>query len=203
MPRAGHDVSASNERRDVRKLVLFALMLTFVLCASVAYSASSPSAKLKKQDRLYGGGQVGAGCYLPDFGVCLDAPRYYAVDGHAQGDGSEAVGNSNFGIPDVRDGRRSITCLAVEGNKAVIGGIIESGVFTGLWYAQFFVDNGAPGTGTRDQAGPTILDPPGAPGWPAGFPYTCPSPVIGWTGNAPTYRPVDQGDFVVQDSPSD
>lgn len=186
----------------MRKLVFFALIVAAVLGASAAYSASSPSAKLQKQDRVYGGGQVGAGCYLPDFGICFDTPRYFSVDSHAESDGRRAVGNSNYGIPDVRDGGRNITCLAVEGNKALIGGVIESGPNSGFWYAQFFVDNGMPGTGSRDLASPTIFDPAGASTWPARFPNVCPSPITGWPGFAPTYRPVDQGDVVVQDAPS-
>jgi hypothetical protein len=36
----------------MRKFVIFAVAIAAVVGASVAYSASSPSAKLQKQDRL-------------------------------------------------------------------------------------------------------------------------------------------------------
>lgn len=45
----------------MRKLMFLVAALIAVVGAGVAYSASSPSAKLDKQDRLWGGGYVAPG----------------------------------------------------------------------------------------------------------------------------------------------
>jgi hypothetical protein len=186
----------------LKKFMLSALALVALVVASAAYTAASPSAKLKKQDRVYGGGQVGAGCFSnSDF--CYGFPHNFAVDGHAQSDGSEAVGNSNIGVIETgTESSNSITCLRVEGNKAAIGGVIESGANAGFWYAQYFIDRGGPGLGDRDLASPEFVDPAGSPNWPAGFPYTCPSPTTGFPAGVPIYREISTGDVVVQDAPS-
>jgi hypothetical protein len=97
-----------------------------------------------------------------------------------------------------------VTCLRVEGNKAAVGGIIESGPDAGFWYVRYLVDRGGPGDSVRDLASPLDIDAAGSSYWPAGFPYTCPSPTTGWpAAGPPIYREVDEGDIVVQDAASD
>jgi len=188
----------------VKKFGLYAVTLVALVAAGAAYSAASPSAKLQKQDRLYGGGQFGPGCFTPT--LCFENSRNFAADAHAQGDGSEAVGNSDYGAPgSTLEQYRSVTCLRVDGSHAVIGGVIGgSGANAGYWYAQYFVDRGGPAatTGNRDLASPTFLDAPDSPSWPTGFPYVCPSPTAGFPGAEPVYLEVDEGDIVVQDAPS-
>jgi hypothetical protein len=170
--------------------------------AGVAYAAASPSAKLEKQDRLYGGGQFGPGCFSNST-LCFSEARNFAVDAHAEGDGSEAAGNSTYGAPDGANNYRTVTCLRVEGNRVAIGGVIVSGGHPGWWYVQYFVDRGGPATGDRDLASPSFIDSPGAPGWPAGFPAVCPSPTTGFTGAEPIFQEVPAGDLVVQDAAAD
>ena len=97
--------------------------------AGVAYSAASPSAKVQKQDRVYCGGHIDPGCFT-NSGLCFEAPRNFAVDAHAQGDGSEAAGNSNYGATGAFEAYRGVTCLRLSGNTADVGGIIESGTNT-------------------------------------------------------------------------
>ncbi len=186
-----------------KKHVTYALIVVALAGASVAYSAMSPSAKLQKQDRVYGGGQFGPGCFTSTF--CFGNPRNVAVDAHAQGDGSEAVGNSDYGLPGRFASYESITCLRVDGNHAAIGGVIDSGANTGDWFVQYFVDRGGPAAlpGDRDLASPQFTDVPSSPTWPAGFPYTCPSPTTGFPGAEPIYLEVDEGDLVVHDAPND
>ena len=176
------------------------MALVALVGAGVAYSAASPSAKLQKQDRVYGGGQFGPGCFS-NSSLCFARPRNFAVDAHAQGDGSEAVGNSTYGIPGIGESYRTVTCLRVEGNKAAVGGIIESGGGVS-WYLFYFVDRGGPGLGDRDLASPSFEDPANSPNWPAGFPYSCPSPSTGFPGAEPIYLEVHSGDIVVQDAPT-
>jgi hypothetical protein len=75
--------------------------------------------------------------------------------------------------------------LRVEGNKAAVGGIIESGANAGFWYVRNLIDRGGPGDAVRDLASPLDIDVAGSPYWP------------------PIYRELDEGDIVVQDEPSD
>lgn len=188
-------------RMNAKKFVVFALALTALVGAGVAYTASSPSAKLKKQDRVYGGGGVTPGCFS-DTDFCYALPHNFAVDGHAEGDGSGAAGNADVGIPSGVEDYRSISCLRVEGNKVVIGGIIERGRDAGFLYAQYFVDRGGPGLGDRDLVSPEFIDPADSPNWPAGFPSSCPSPSTGFPAGVPIFREFETGDIVVQDAPS-
>jgi hypothetical protein len=172
--------------------------------AGVAYAAASPSAKLQKQDRVYGGGQFGPGCFT-DSDLCFSTARNFSLDAHAEGDGTEAVGNSNYAAPGGAGFVRSVTCLRVDGNKAVIGGLILSSgdpSQVGFGYVQYFVDRSGPGAGPRDLAGPMLFDALDQPGWPAGFPAVCPPPT-GTPDLPATYQEVHAGDIVVQDAPSD
>jgi hypothetical protein len=188
---------------QVRKFGLYVVTLLALAAAGVAYSAASPSAKLQKQDRVYGGGQFGPGCFTNST-TCFDNPRNFAVDAHAQGDDTEAVGNSTYGTPGLADSSRSITCLRVDGNRAVIGGVIDSGVNAGYGFVEYFVDRGGAGLGDRDLTSPSVIDPMDSSSWPAGFPCACPSPTSGWpAAGPPVYREIDEGDVVVQDAPSD
>jgi hypothetical protein len=187
----------------VKKFVLYAGTVFALAAAGVAYSAASPTARLQKQDRAYGGGQFGPGCFTPT--LCFANSRNLALDAHAQGDGSEAVGDSTYGASAGFEAHRSVTCLRVDGNRAVIGGVIESGPDAGNLYVQYFVDRGGPGaaSGNRDLASPSFEDTYPASIWPAGFPQTCPSPTVGFPGAEPAYLEVDEGDVVVKDAPSD
>jgi hypothetical protein len=188
----------------VRKFTLYVVALLAVVGASVAYAAASPSAKLQKQDRVYGGGQFGPGCFSSV--ICFANPRNVAVDAHAQGDGTEVAGTSTYGSPSSTfDQRKDISCLRVDGNRAVIGGTIQSGPGAGDFYAQYFVDRGGPSAapGNLDLVSPSFEDSPSAEGWPAGFPSTCPSPTAGFPGGEPVYLELDEGDIVVSDAPSD
>jgi len=186
----------------VKKFALYLVTLLTLVGAGVAYSAASPSAKLEKQDRLYGGGQFGPGCFSNST-LCFARPRNFAVDAHAEGNGSEAIGNSTYGTPGAGESYRSVTCLRVEGNAAAVGGVVTSGANAGFGYVQYFVDRGGPGLGDRDLASPSFTDTLDASGWPAGFPAVCPSPTTGFPGGEPSYLEVHSGDVVVQDAPSD
>lgn len=188
----------------MKKACFYAMLLLALVAAGVAYSAASPSANLRKQDRVYGGGHISPGCFT-NSDLCFEGGRNFAVDVHAEGDGREAAGNSTYGAPGAFESHRSITCMRVNGSSAVVGGIIESGTnsMPGYWYVQYYVDRGGPALGNRDLVSPQFSDAAGSPGWPVGFPYTCPSPTTGFPGAAPVYREVDGGDVVVQDAPND
>lgn len=186
----------------MKKFLLYAGALVSLVGAGVAYSAASPAAKLQRQDRVYGGGQIGPGCA----DICVTNARNFALDAHAQGDGSEAAGTSTYGgTGGALEQQRSITCTRVDGHRAVIGGVVESGSAAGFWYVQYFVDRGGAAAlpGSRDLATLTLQDAPGSGAWPSGFPATCPSATTGIAGGELAYLEVDEGDVVVQDAASD
>jgi hypothetical protein len=195
-------LSRRSKGGEVKKFSLYVSALLALVAAGVADSAASPAAKLQSQDRVYGGGQFGPGCAA----VCISNARNLALDAHAEGDGTGAVGNSTYGgTGGALEQRRSVTCVQVDGHHAVIGGIVESGSDAGFWYAQYFVDRGGPAAaaGSRDLASLSFEAEAGSTAWPAGFPYTCPSATAGFPGAEPTYLELDEGDLVVQDAPSD
>jgi hypothetical protein len=184
-----------------KKLIVGAVLLAAVVGTGVAYSAASPSVKLAKQDRLWGGGYVAPGTCstnVPDF--CPPAPRHFAFDAHAEGDGSGAVGNSSFN----NQTSRTVTCLRVDGDTATVGGVVVEGTLgnPGDYYLQHFVDRGTSSPASqRDLASGHYTGPPSAD-WPEGFPYVCP-PADETTSVPPVYLEMAGGDITVQDAPTD
>jgi hypothetical protein len=176
-----------------------ALALAALTAAGLAYSSGGPAAQLDAQTRLYGGGGTDPGCFVPDIGFCRTGPTDISVDAHATGNGQAAYGNLNGRA----GGRERVTCLAVDGNKASVGGVITADAnpaAVGALFLMFFVDNGASGV---DLASPLYNAPAGAGNWPAGFPYVCPSPDTGAPsfGLLPSFIPIVRGDIIVQDAP--
>jgi hypothetical protein len=189
----------------MRKFVFFAVILAAVVGAGIAYSAASPGEKLAKQDRVWGGGYVAASdgapaCSVNEPTICILNPRNFAVDAHAEGDGSQAVGNSAYSF----DTSRTVTCESVDGSRAAIGGVVSASALdhVGWVYVQYFIDRG-----TTDPQSPQHdymslvytgrLD----SSWPAGFPYLCP-PAGGTPSVEAVYFEMTGGDVTVQDAPN-
>jgi hypothetical protein len=197
----------------MKKFVICAVILSAIVGPGIAYSAGSPSAKLQKQDRVWGGGIAAASasdespvCSITDVNVCISRPRNFGVDGHAEGDGSQAAGSSAY----AGQTARTVTCVNVEGNEAAIGGVItasSSGTSVGDVYVQYFVDRTttAPTSPQRDYMSLVYSAPLGDPYWggglPAGFPYVCP-PAGGTSVLKAFYFEMDGGDVTVQDAPA-
>jgi hypothetical protein len=183
----------------MRKFVLLAVALVAVVGAGVAYSAASPSAKLDKQDRLWGGGHWSSGCAINDPSTCITNGRNVAVDAHAAGDGSGAAGNSAY----ASSPSRSVTCLNVQGDKAAIGGVLTSGDNVGFGYVQYFVDQGTTSLTSpqHDLGSLSLIAPLDDPSFPAGFPTVCP-PAGGSQALPAFYFELDGGDLTVQDAPA-
>jgi hypothetical protein len=181
----------------MKVFILGGLLLAAVVCAGVAYSGASPSAKLAKQDRVWGGGHIPAGCAINNPDACIPIGRNFAVDAHAEADGSEAVGNSSSNAAT----SRTVTCEQVSGNAAVVGGVITAGPTTGAGYAQYFVDRGttSPTTPQHDLASLIITEALDDPTWPIGFPFVCP-PAVGTSTLPALYIEMDYGDITVQDA---
>ena len=168
--------------------------------ASLAYSTDGPNAKLVHQDRIYGGGGTEPGCYLPDINFCRPGPTDFAIDAHATGNGHAAYGDVVF-----LTRHEQVTCVAVAGSNAVVGGIFVSDPDpsrVGWLFVQFFVDNGTFAFG-GDFASPQYIGPAEpSSGWPRGFPYVCPSPDTGAPdfGMIRSFLPISRGDIVIQDA---
>jgi hypothetical protein len=182
------------------------LLLLFVAAAAlagtgagIAGSSAGPNDQLAGQVRIYGGGEFGPGCFTGDTGLCFPDKRSLAVDAHVDGNGNGAAyGSLEYGSPGKTDTLVRITCVNVNGNSAILGGIVTESwnpAFVGLAVIYYVVDNGSVDSATPDQASPANLDPIGAADWPADFPYTCPSTP---PPAAPAVYQDLRGDIVVQ-----
>ena len=186
--------------RPSRLALIVTLAAGTLAIAGLAYSSGGPNAQLVAQDRLYGGGGTDPGCFVPDIGFCRTVPTNFAIDAHATRTGQAAYGDMVSG-----NGHKQVTCLAVDGNNAVIGGTIVAAPdpsIDGFLFVQFFVDNGTIAFG-GDLASPFYNGPADPSGWPPGFPYVCPSPDSGAPefGLIRSFLPISRGDVVVQDAP--
>jgi hypothetical protein len=184
-------------RRRLAGLVAFAAIA--LAGGAYAYASGGPNAQLVPQDRLYGGGGTDPGCFVPDIGFCRVVPTNFAIDAHASSTDEAAYGDLVSA-----SGHKQVTCLAVDGNNAVIGGVIVSAPdpsSEGSFFAQFFVDNGTIAFG-GDFASPFYVGPADPSAWPPGFPDVCPSPDTGAPdfGLIRSFLPISRGDIVVQDA---
>jgi hypothetical protein len=183
------------------KLVLPALIigLLALAVAALAYSSTGPNAQLVAQDRLYGGGGTDPGCFVPDIGFCRTVETNFAIDAHSTGSGQAAYGDVVQAAS-----HNEVRCLAVDGNNAVVGGVIVSSPDpsrVGWLFLIFYVDNGTDAFG-GDLVSPTYAGPPDPSGWPAGFPNVCPSPDTGAPdfGLIRSFLPLSRGDIVIHDA---
>jgi hypothetical protein len=154
---------------------------------AVATSLGAGRSAAGPRDAGWGGGHadVFVGITVPrDFSLNVEQGRFGGADG------SFVYGRN--GVSTIVDAVP--TCMAVSGNRAVIGG--QSGGFPFVWYA---VDNGKTESGTRDQITPVLLldDPNDVAQMPTGFPNVCPPPDTPF--NAAPYADVTGGDIVIRD----
>ena len=174
-----------------RRLVLPVLAVGALVIAGVALSASGPNAQLASQSRVYGGGS-----FTPS---PLDTiQRNFAVDAHA--DGPTAFGDVEYGTV-YHYSHERVLCLNVSGNKATVGAVITQAdrpETIGLLVLWVVADNGTPISGTPDQATLQLSGPANDPGWPTGFPSTCPSPDAATAAFGLDYFSLNGGDVVVQ-----
>jgi hypothetical protein len=181
----------------MKRIIFAAAVMLLSAGVGVAYGVMSPSAKLAKQDRVWGGGQFGPGCDVATGTICIPNSRNLSVDAHADSDGTGAAGNSAYAAFT----SRTVTCLTVDGSRAVIGGRIEAGRAdaVGLYYVQYFVDRGnTDPSSQRDLASFMIFGSLTDTTFPGGFPYVCP-PATGTVDLPPFYYEMT-GDIVAQDS---
>lgn len=171
----------------MRRLALIVVGACAMAVVGVATS-SGAGGGAGPRDAVWGGGHfegtIGDLTFIRDFSVNVEQGRF----GNA--DGSLVYGRNGF-----NGSVNAPSCIAVSGNRAVIGGVNQAG-FKYLWYA---IDNGTPASAVRDAATPVLqLEPDEVAQMPEGFPKVCPSPdqII---GNAPAFE-ISHGDIVVRDA---
>jgi hypothetical protein len=168
----------SDREGDVKRTNVVALAV-LVLGTTVAIAAGTSLAGpgVDRGDSVYGGGRHA----LP--GECTDGttpfcppPREFSLDAHATGSGRNAEGTLEYANADtgalIASG--DVTCLNVDGERAVVGGRLNEGPATGAGFLIHLEDRGRPGSATRDRVSPLLLllTPEEEP---AGFPRTCPA----------------------------
>lgn len=126
------------------------------VAAMFAWTANAGSPPGPAQDRVYGGGFVPAGACTsgPDV-FCTQGDREFSVLAVSSPGGGGAYGTVNFKTFTAR-----VTCLAVNGNSAEIGGVVSDGPNAGDAYRLFVRDNGAPGSATPDEVSANFIDLP-------------------------------------------
>ena len=180
-----------------RKLVPLVLVAAGLASAGIAYSSSRPVGRgLQSPAHVYGGGRLGPGTF-PATGLTFSNPRDFSIDAHRirATVGGHVYYGRNAGVLLLGV---DVTCLAVKGRTAAIGGIVREtgdGQDVGYGFALFLEDNGSPLSQTRDQSSAAFIDPLSAPEWPPGFPLVCPAPDGPF--NEPGFLDLHSGDVVV------
>jgi hypothetical protein len=157
--------------------------------ALAATSFGAPSSNAGPRDAVWGGGHFtwsdSGGEHPRDFSVNAELGRFGDADG--------TLVYGNIGATLART--NAVSCLAVSGKYAVIGGTDQ----LGGRYLFYMVDSGRPSSAdSRDQVTPLLLlEPSDLAQMPAGFPSVCPSPTA--VLNAIPYSDLTGGDIVVHD----
>lgn len=177
---------------------LLAALSVATTVATAAFTGGGPS----RDPFVVGGGRITPPSTTGfDYGI-----RDFSIDAHVSQDvgvsGILRYGRNTNAVESSRLG--DVRCVRIEGNRAVVGGTTRDTTPTEGW-VMFFIDNGTPG-GVTDRASYLQVEPldrglqsAGFPGWPRGFPYTCPSPSSGPGADAygSGFLSLDAGDVLV------
>jgi hypothetical protein len=155
---------AATLRHSRSKVILVIVVALASLVAGVAFAFGGPFSNGPTQDRVYGGGRVPVGsCSDGSTSFCSGVTREYSIFAVSDPQGGGAygtvtIGNVEFGGPvySVR-----VTCLAVSGILAEIGGIVVNSADTtqiGDAFRLFVRDSGSPGAAARDGISPLFID---------------------------------------------
>src|SRR3954447_6512161 len=165
-------------RRRRRSLMKHPLRMTLVAAALIAVAAVAVSAAAAGssgngpvQTRVYGGGRVPVGsCSDGATQFCTSYTREFSI--LAIHDPNEDVTYGTFTVGSAESGgvvfAVRVTCLAVSGNVAEVGGVIVQDAFdpslVGGPGELFLRDSGQPGTVSRDGVSANFVDyPPAKP----------------------------------------
>ena len=181
-------------RKSVFALLGVAGLLSAVVVSVAAAGANSNG---PPQTRAYGGGNVGTGhCTDGATVFCSDALREFSL--LAIHDPNEDVTYGTFSGANGTVVR--VTCLAVSGNVAEVGGVITQSPNPSLvggpsW--TFFRNSGPTGASPRDGISPTFFEPPSA-----GKP-TCSSSDAASDAFGDGFFPLTNGDIAIQNFPNE
>ena len=180
----------------MRKFVAAFVALAALAIAGIAQSSAS-SDQYGGEDRLFGGGR-----FVYDFDPGpgeLIVPRDFSI--YTTGlDGRRSSGAMYYGHPErpTPSPANPISCLGVEGSRAVVGGIFADGSH----WVRYFDDQGPVGPAPPDQVSPVLgmTADEEQQFMPKRFPLVCPSatPPAEW-GNV--WATLDTGDIAVVDGP--
>ena len=150
MPASSHSI----RRRFVGFLLAVAVVAVAAIVVSVAVAGSSSNGP--PQTRIYGGGNVPIGnCTDGAFTFCTQITREYSINAVRDPNENVTYGTITVGSPD-RGGvlfAVRVTCIALSGNVAEVGGVIVQSLspsLVGGSFALFVRDSGLPGTVSRD-----------------------------------------------------
>ena len=126
-------------------------------------------------DSMYGGGRHAIGtCTDGTTPFCPPGGREFSVDAHATRNGRNAEGTLEYANPGTGAviAAGDVTCLNLDGERAVVGGRVTEGSAAGLGFLMHLEDRGRPGSATRDRVSPLFVLAPAEE--PPGFPRDCP-----------------------------
>jgi hypothetical protein len=156
MPASSHSI----RRRAVLALLGVAAILAAVLVSGAAAGSSSNG---PPQTRVYGGGNIPIGsCTDGATTFCTPVTREFSILAIHDPNEDLTYGTITFGRGTTQDVVR-VTCLAISGNVAEVGGVIVQDTVPSLvgdTYEVFLRDSGQPGTGSRDGVSPVFADVP-------------------------------------------
>ena len=178
-----------------RKSLVVLVALVLVVVAAGGAFASSLSANGPVQNRVYGGGRIPVGtCSDGPSQFCTQVTREFSLFAVSSPQGGGAYGTVTFG--NVEHGGPvyavRVTCLAVSGNLAEIGGVVVDSAdptAIGGAFRVFVRDSGTPGSAARDGVSPLFPEAPPAQA-------TCGDLSTGALGSG--YFALASGDVVVE-----
>jgi hypothetical protein len=150
------------------RITLVVLLVLASLVAGVALAFGGATSSGPTQDRVYGGGRIPVGsCTDGPSTFCSGVTREFSILAVSDPQGGGAYGTLTFG--NVEHGGPvyavRITCLAVSGALAEIGGVVVDSTDPtqiGGPFQVFVRDSGTPGAEDRDGVSPLFVDPPPA-----------------------------------------
>jgi hypothetical protein len=178
-----------------RTLLVIGLAVGALAAAGIAWSSGVIGGG-PTQDRVYGGGRIPVGsCTDGSSTFCSGVTREFSILAVSDPQGGGAYGTVTFG--NVEHGGPvyavRVTCLAVSGTLAEIGGVVVDSADPtqiGGPFQVFVRDSGTPGAEDRDGVSPLFVDmPPAKP--------TCGDLSSNAFGNG--YFPLAYGDVAVHD----
>ena len=180
----------------IRRILVASALATVTLGATAAAYATFTGGGPSPDPFVAGGGRFGPATSTTGF--VLSSARDFSVDAHIERKGAKVYGVVRYGRNDAAGEssvRFDISCAALEGSRAVVGGIVRDSDPVEGW-VMFLVDAGAPG-GPEDQASFVFVDPLDAAVWPEGFPAVCPPATSGIDAFGTGFFDIHAGDVQV------